>query len=375
MIKRPLVSVATHFLINGAVWASYVPRLPEIRDRIGLNLAELGLAMTLGMVGGLIGSTVCGRLNERFGTRRVMMVASLGLIWSLPVIAIAPSFIILTLTMGVLHFFDVLTDVAMNLQGSWLSSQRTKPVMNRLHGLWSLGTLGAGIIAAQLTRWNVPIVQHLLATSVVLTVGVVIVAPGLLTRDRPAGAASRFGVSRAGFVLAVLGFAALVIELIPSEWAAIQLVDDLGVDLATGGLGYVAFTAGMFSGRFTGDSITARIGPDRFVAMATATGIIGLVTAGLGGSLAVSLVGYLLAGLGAAAIFPRLYDIAANRPGRPGSALGMMTAGSRIGGLASPIAVGVLAESAFTVGASMAIVTVPSAAVILLYSIRRIRNQ
>ena len=40
--------------------------------------------------------------------------------------------------------FDVLVDVSMNMQASWLSARRHTPVMNRLHGLWSLGTVVGG---------------------------------------------------------------------------------------------------------------------------------------------------------------------------------------------------------------------------------------
>ena len=45
----------------------------------------------------------------------------------------------------VLLFFDIFIDVAMNVQGSALSARRHAPVMNRLHGLWSLGSVAGGV--------------------------------------------------------------------------------------------------------------------------------------------------------------------------------------------------------------------------------------
>ncbi|MCP4222575.1 MAG: MFS transporter, partial [Actinomycetia bacterium] len=70
---RSLRAVATQFWINGMVFASFIPRLPEIRDRIEIDLATLGLLLTLGSLGGLAGSAICGPVIQRFGTRRAMI--------------------------------------------------------------------------------------------------------------------------------------------------------------------------------------------------------------------------------------------------------------------------------------------------------------
>ena len=71
-----------------------------------------------------------------------------------------------------------------------------------------------------------------------------------------------------------------------------------------------------------------------------------------------------------AVLFPRLYDRAAQAPGRPGAVLGAMTAGIRAGAFALPVTVGALASTdAVSVGGAMAIVTLP--AVVLLAALRR----
>ena len=123
----------------------------------------------------------------------------------------------------------------------------------------------------------------------------------------------------------------------------------------------------MVMGRFSGDWATARIGAQRLTKLATVTAGIGLAAATLvpgsvGLAQSLSFVGYLVAGLGVAVLFPRLYDTAARAPGRPGVALGAMTAGSRLGVLATPVLVGVLADTeTFTVGTALAAVTLPCA--------------
>ena len=117
------------------VFASFLPRLPELRNRIDVDLDGLGLLLALGVVGGLAASAVCGPLIARIGTRSTMTRGALGLSATLPVVGFAPNrWVFLAALIG-LQFCDLLTDVAMNLRGSQLSARRSVPVMNRLHGL------------------------------------------------------------------------------------------------------------------------------------------------------------------------------------------------------------------------------------------------
>ena len=46
---RALASVAMQFFMNGAAFASFVPRLPELRTRIGVSLDGLGVLMTVAL--------------------------------------------------------------------------------------------------------------------------------------------------------------------------------------------------------------------------------------------------------------------------------------------------------------------------------------
>ncbi|MEE9417052.1 MAG: MFS transporter, partial [Acidimicrobiales bacterium] len=137
--RRALVAVAAQFFMNGALFASFIPRLPEVRDNVGISTAGVGVLLSIAGAGGLLGSAVVGRTIERFGTRRTIMGGGVILAWSLPLIGFASSSFVLLMGLIAMASFDVLVDVAMNMQGSWLSGRRRIPVMNRLHGLWSFG--------------------------------------------------------------------------------------------------------------------------------------------------------------------------------------------------------------------------------------------
>ena len=374
--RRALASVGVQFWMNGVIIASFIPRLPEIRTRLGIEVDQLGLLLTFGVVGGLAASAVCGSLIDRFGTKTIMTVASLGVVGTIPLLGFATSVVSFVMVLIALQFLDVLIDVPMNLQGSWLSARRRVPVMNRLHGLWSVGNVSGGLLAT-VAASRVDLEVHLLAVGGLLLLAMTYVVPGLLRDDqryRPPGSADRVSPSADGqepqpttrnlmtiAMFAALGALAIVAEIVPSDWAAIRLVDDLQVAPGLAGLGFVAFTVGMVVGRLGGDAAAARIGERRLSRSAIAVSTAGLAVASLAPSAPVAVAGFFVAGLGTAVIFPVLYDRAARSSGRPGQVLGAMTAGIRVGLLAIPVSVGTLASGPLTVGQAMVVVGLPAA--------------
>jgi hypothetical protein len=167
-----------------------------------------------------------------------------------------------------------------------------------------------------------------------------------------------------------MGFAAFTVEVGPSDWAAFRLGDDLGLGPRLAGLGFVATTTGMVIGRFGGDLATARLGGARLTRMATVTALAGVAVATLVPWPALAVAGFALAGLGAAVLFPRIYDEAA-QAARPGAMLGAMAAGIRVSAFTVPVAIGYLGSTdALPVGAAMALVIFPAGACILAVSDR-----
>lgn len=373
---RALKSVAVQFFVNGAVVASYVPRLPEIRSTIGLSLPGIGLVLAAATGFGVFGSVIQAPIITSLGTRRTMTLSSLVLVLGLGLVGFAESTATLIAALAVIAVSDVVTDVAMNMQGSALSDRRTTPVVNRLHGFWSLGTVVGGLVASFAAAAGFSLRLHVIASAVVLGLTLIYVASGLLDSD--AGllgtdvseqvSGDEDGVGRIVLLFfAVSGFANIP-EVISSDWAAFRLADDLGASNGVAGLGFVAFTSGMVVGRFNADHIVERHGSFTVLRSATGLAAVGILIATTVPLIAVSIGGYVLAGLGVSVMFPQIYDAAA-RSSRSKGALGGLTAGSRIALLAAPVVVGGLAGAdSFSVGAAVALVTIPAAIGVLTLS-------
>ncbi len=377
--RRALRSVAVQFFANGTVYATVIPRLPDIRERVDISIGTLGLVLTLGSAASLIGTLLTGRVIARFGSRRVMIYGAVCSIAFLPVIGFATAAPVLVAALFGLLFFDIFIDVAMNVQGSALSQRRHTPVMNRLHGLWSLGSVTGGVVTVLTLRAGVSTPVHLAAVGVVLIGALAFVAPGLLHRDEApelaeaaaATTARRRPFGSASLMLAVGGAMAMTIELTNGDWASFRLGEDLDARPGIAGLAFLTFTTGMTIGRLSGDWLQVRLGPAALFRLSAVVAGIGSVLATLVPSTPVAVAGFLIAGLGTSVLFPQLYDRAARSPGPPGSGFASMLIGQRGAGLVAPLVVGWLADTdAFGVGQAMAIVTLPAAVMVFLSTLR-----
>ncbi|MEM8619703.1 MAG: MFS transporter [Actinomycetota bacterium] len=386
--RRALRAVALQFFANGMVYGTFIPRLPEIRDRVDISVGVLGIVLMCGSIAGLLGSLIASRVCHRFGTKRVLIVGGIVSVGALSIVGWATTPAVLVAGLAIVLFFDVFIDVAMNIQGSALSARRHTPVMNRLHGLWSLGSVTAGTIAVFASRADLSPAWHLTVISGLLLVALAIVAPGLLPTDEPvpdetaaaepvaderiAGAAvSASGNEhasptaaawsrQAAIVLAVGGLAAMTLEVGNGDWAAFRVGDDLDAGAGVASAAFVAFTVGMTIGRFGGDFVLVRVGPRRLAQGAAAVAGVGSVLATLVPAVGASFVGFVLGGLGVSVLFPGLYDAAAQTP--RGRGFAAMLIGQRLATIVVPLAIGGLADTAaLGIGDAMAIMLIPAA--------------
>jgi fucose permease len=89
------IAVSTLFFATGALVASYVPRLPEIRDHLALTNTELGTAIAALPIGGLVVGGFAGAVIARFGSRRVGVIAGIAAALAIASIGLATSWAIL----------------------------------------------------------------------------------------------------------------------------------------------------------------------------------------------------------------------------------------------------------------------------------------
>jgi Major Facilitator Superfamily len=366
--RRTFVSLGLQCVVNAFVYSTYVARLPDIRDEAGLSIAAMGLVMTIGNLAGLAAMFPSGAVIRRWGSKRVMVVSSVAYVLTLPVLGSSDSPAMLVAAVVAMMVTNAIVDVAVAMQSATFSARRHYPAMSRLSGLYSLGTVGGGVVATAIVAAGFDVSLHLLALAVALAVALVFVSPGLLPADeRPAEKDDGPATSRTWIAVAVLALAsalAVPLDIVPGEWATFRVTDDLGGAGSQAALAFVAFTVGMTGGRLAGDRATAHLGPARLLRGAVVLSVAGLALAASVPGHALVIAGFLLAGLGISVVSP-LLTLAAGRT--PGPAFTAMFVGNRVAGLLTPLAMGTLAGTpALSVGEAMIALVVPSGALLLL---------
>lgn len=350
--RRAGRAVAVLFFVNGATFSNWIPRIPEVRDRLGVSNAGLGASLLGGGLGGLLASLVVARLLGRFGTRASVVAAAGLLACCLPLIAVVPGPFSLLVVLSGLGMLDVINDLAMNAQGVMVQQHLGRSIMQRLHACWSLGFLSGAAVGSLASAAQVGIGLHLTVVGVVLALTVGAVRPRLIASDQPAPTTparrtGRYGkgISVTVVATAVMATAVGVIEAIPNDWSAVLSGDLFDAGPLTG-VAALLYAGCMLAGRLAGDRALDRFGPRRVLDGAFGAVVGGVAMVALAPVLWVSLVGFALWGLGVSVLFPQLYTMAATLPATAaGVGLGAMALGQRLGFLLEPVGMGVLSEA------------------------------
>jgi MFS family permease len=349
------------------VVGSWLPRLPEIRDRLGIDLDALGLTLALGGLGSLIGSSLSGVLVGRVGARRTAVAAGLAVYLFLPLVAVVPTAPVLAVVLAAMGFLDANADVGMNAVGVRVEERLGRSVMTRLHGLWSLGTLiGSGVSAlAVLTGVGFGLQLSIIS---IFGIGTAIYALRLIP-DAPPRAREGARSGRLAIGLMLAGGFAVFVEGAPFDWSALYLVDVTGASQALAGAGVIVFTAGMLIGRLGGDHVVDRFGSVPTFYAGIAVSVIAMIFVVALQTVPASLAGFLVWGLGISAALPVLYKLAgSHRSFGEGSGLAALTVGTRLGFMAAPALIGV-AATAWSLPIAIAVL-VTLAAVASLLAVR-----
>jgi sugar phosphate permease len=146
-------------------------------------------------------------------------------------------------------------------------------------------------------------------------------------------------------VLGIVSFLVMSSEGAIVDWSGLYLQEISLAPEVLIGTGFLAFSATMTLGRFVGDSISARIGSVRIVALGTGIAILGYVAV-LSEARYIALAGFAFIGLGFSVIIPELFRIGGNVKGVESSQGVAFIAGTGYAGfLLAPPVLGFLAES------------------------------
>lgn len=360
----PRVATSVMFFVNGLVFATWVLRIPNVRDGLGLSDAQVGTAILGIAVGSMLSMPLSGRWIVRFGSAAVTRLFAVLFCLCLPLPFVAVGLPTLFLALAAMGLTSGAMDVAMNAQGVAVERQLGRPVLSSFHAWFSLGNVAGALTGSLLLGLGLGLWAHVLGVLVLTLAAVGLSAfsllPGRFDRhDEPAATEpgtvvpwhARFRLGPPVLALGLLCFLGMLGEGATGDWSGLYFRDVL---LAAGGLvgvGYSAFTIAMTLGRIFGDRWRSRYGAAPLVMVGSLLSGLGVLLAVLApglagpgslGRLLLAGLGYALTGLGVANIVPVLYGVA----GRAMNAQGLSQVATMgyLGFLAGPPLIGYLAH-------------------------------
>jgi MFS family permease len=349
-------AVMTTFLVHAAVFATWAPRVPALRDRMGLSHDQLGIALGGLAVGMLVGTRLTGPAERAQRTGRSMRIGVPLLAETLVGPAYANSLATLTLALFGFGVVGGYLDVVMNAHAVAVERLAGRPMMAGFHGMWSIGAMVGSAITATVAGANVGVRSQFVVTAVVLAAVSAPVLRGVLSHDLERQShephpedkrGSRLVVAplAAIVLVAIMGFGTFMVEGAVSDWSAVLLLDERGATPATAALGLTVFTGAMAASRLAGNHLGQRVGPVRLARAGAIAAVAGFVVVAVVPSTITALVGFAIMGLGVGPVVPTVFSAAGNTARtRGGSVLAPTVTAGYLGGVLGPIVIGFLAD-------------------------------
>ncbi|VXB73394.1 MULTISPECIES: MFS transporter [unclassified Pseudoclavibacter] len=360
--RRARIAVAAMFLTNGALFANLLPRYPGLKAELALSNVEFGLVVAAYPSGALLAGLAAAALIRRFWSSRLAVAGTAITSLALFAASFAPNGLLLAAAFAFGGAADALTDVAQNSHGLRVQRRFGRSIINGFHAIWSIGAVLGGLMGAAAVALQVPLPLHLGLSGAVFTLVAILAYRWMIPgpehddvevttagiRVVKAGTSARGGSAKYLVLLALvlLTVAGSVVEDSGSTWAALYLSGSLEAPQALAAFGFIALVGAQFVGRMLGDRLVDRFG-ERRVAQAgglvTALGMgVALLFPSVGGTIA----GFAAAGLGIATLVPAALHAADELPGfKPGTAITLVSWLMRLGFLAAPPLVGLLADA------------------------------
>lgn len=312
------------FALSGLSIATWVARLPAIRDSLDLTTTSVGVLIFCMSAGSVIGLMVSAWILARTGPRRGMILTlcfvALGLLLIGTGSVLVPSPLIVGIGLTLFGFGNGAVDVMMNVEGAAVEKELGKTVMPLMHAFFSFGTMAGAGIGALASALAVDVFWHALGMAALIAVAVVIAVRFIPIREAlgdetPEHPHRRDWRTRLvenlrvwadvrliliGVVMLGMAFA----EGSANDWLALAAVDEHGLSNAMGAVVFGVFTGAMTLGRVLGGPVVDRFGRVVVLQASAAAAIVGLLLFILSPFEWLVIVGTVLWGLGASLGFP-----------------------------------------------------------------------
>ena len=378
-------AVVVAYGASGLAFASWVSRLPAIRDGLDLTPGNIGMLLLCMTLGSFISVSASGLIVLRLGSTRTIRTGSIMVGCGLAIAGFGTSVlatpVAVAVGLAIIGLGTASWNTASNVEGAAVERAVGRHIMPRLHGAFSLGTVAGAGLGAWAAAASVPVVWHLAAAGAVVAVSVTTAAAWFRADVTPVagdrtyvpdtfedpstgpipvvtpGAAQADGVpldnkrkiaqawrDKRTLLLGVMVLGLALAEGAAGDWVALALADGHGQTDAAGAAGYGLFVTFMTVGRFAGTLVLDRFGRVPVMRWCAALAVFGLGLFVFAPVPWLAFVALAIWGLGASLGFPVGMSAAADDPAKAAARVSVVSTIGYGAFLCGPPLLGLLAE-------------------------------
>ncbi|WP_245632993.1 MFS transporter [Luteipulveratus mongoliensis] len=376
-------AVYAAFALNGAAFATWASRIPDVKSDLGLDTRGLGFLLLAMSMGAVLGLPTSGRVAARIGIRRAVLLGSslalVGIGGAGLAVTLADSPVLAAVGMFLAGLAIGVWDVAMNLEGAHVEQLLGRAIMPRFHAAFSGGTVISALIGAGAAAANVPVGVHLPVMLALIVVAMVITARGfrLVARGdaEPHDEVESTERTRSAWLeprtllIGVVTLVAAFTEGTANDWLSVAFVEGHDLPSWAGVLAFAVFLTAMTAGRMLGTILLDRHGRVPVLRV--------MLTAAFAGSLlvvfgppALAYVGAAVWGVGVALGFPVGMSAASDDPSRAHARMSVVTTIGYTSFIAGPPLLGFLGAHVGVLHALLAVGGAVTVALVCLPAVR-----
>jgi MFS family permease len=372
------------FIASGFLFANWAARIPQVRDRLHLSPADLGLVLLAIALGSLFALPSAGAIVNRLSSRRTVAVMTGVACVGIVIAALGYLIGVVPVLVGLFlfGFGNGAWDVAMNVQGADVERHLGKAIMPRFHAGWSVGTVGGALVGAAMVALGISVTVHIIVVAAVVAIVVPLSVRAFLPDVHEASGPAGEGAGRAWanllrrwreprtLMIGVVVLAFAFSEGAGNDWINVSLIDGYHLPAAVGTLGFALFLAAMTGTRWFGTHLLDRFGRVIVIRLLAVVAIAGVALFSLGSVTALAFVGALLWGIGTSLGFPVGMSAAADESEAAAGRVSVVASIGYCAFLGGPPLIGFLGDQITVLTALLAVAVALGIAMLLIPAMR-----
>ena len=346
-VNKPRIAVSVAFLSNGIAAGSFMVRIPDFKEKIGITNSQFGLSLFILMIGVLVAIKNAGALAAKHGSRTVVIPATIALALVMFIVSLTTSYLTFSLALLIFGFTLATQDISMNAHAIAVEHKYEARFMSTFHAVFSIGGLIGALIAGVFAQLQVSLPRHALIVGIPVAAGAIAFRnwwlPASVDIHPTQKGQKKVSRPKIFWILGILGFCGQVGEGAAGDWGGILARDTFHVSPFLSAIPYIVFSVTMVIGRLFGDRITTRFSAPVVLSwggLISGGGlIVGLIVGGIQGQI----FGWLSLGAGLSILIPILFSESGriareNFPGKiaPSEGVAMVSGVAYFGFMAGP---------------------------------------